>query len=1175
MLARFCFRHGQRVSRNALWAIVLPVVVFAGLAAGIVKLQVMTDPEQIWVPPGSMSAEQEAFFNAAFDPFYRIEQVMFTLKPGAVSPSALDPNVTVDEAVRKNVLVQEFLLAAVTMEEALRTSAASDGTVLDDVCFKPIPNQGCIVESPTSYWQSNRTLIEALNATSIQAQLQTAQRSDIGVPVVSSIVLGGITCRQDNVPGFDKTTTPCGECGYLAEALVVTLLLMDDSKHAERAARWEKDVFLKLASSFHSESLQVSYMAQRSVQDEIAVVAEQNRFVIVISYVAMFVYVALALGKPPHPVRSRVVLGLQGIVIVALSVAAALGIVSLAGMPITMIVTEVVPFLILAIGVDNMFILVKAVDRRSRRTHRTARGLPASPASRKAPSAAQTPFSAGGAPAFTPASAGDGRGAGAGGLSVNVSLPGMALSAPLMAGDEDDDADDLDDVGTPMVGADGSVVSSGGSKGLADDSQIDLALAALGTESVDDLLGFALAEVGPTITAAAFGEVLAFGVGAATRIPALQQFCCVAAIAVFLDFLLQVTWFAAAVSVDQRRQRDARVDCVPCVRLPRNWALPGSAKFWGFVLRGEYVRYVVEHWYAPLLEYTLWRVLVLSAFAFFLGGSLWASTRLRLGLEQQLAMPDGSYMVTFFDQNARLGEAGPPVYVVLQNVDYENPATAHAVQRITEGLGALASHIEPPVYSWYGTFLDFETNTTWDALQNNALCTSYVPDFDRSAPFAERVFQFAYVIPITSQCCQDAGYCSAQFAQDIRFLWGPALNQSAPSSMPPVLRSGVPTRHVLRVETDPADPLGRRPLRAEDAAHFHPDAAPVVDRATGRVVARDVVLVPRDVLTSRLRTQHTALRNQEDFISAMQATQAALSRLASAVPTKDPASMNLPRGALPAGRQNGFTIGNDTDAHTQWLTPAPTSDVAGAKPLGAFAYSLTYVYYEQYDYIRGVALQNFLLAMVAIFMALVLVTSPAVAAWACLMVACTTIDIVGFVWALNPRDEDNPLAPKEEYGVDINAVSVVNVVMASGLAVEFCVHVASAFALAHGTHLERARKALVEMGSSVVTGITLTKLVGVLVLAWAPSMLFRLYYFRMYLGIIVFGVFHGLIVLPVILSICGPPQLHPSPSSSSAAASASAAAAGIETPFDPSERRYISFRDDDDDGDDGRRRGAK
>lgn len=66
-------------------------------------------------------------------------------------------------------------------------------------------------------------------------------------------------------------------------------------------------------------------------------------------------------------------------------------------------------------------------------------------------------------------------------------------------------------------------------------------------------------------------------------------------------------------------------------------------------------------------------------------------------------------------------------------------------------------------------------------------------------------------------------------------------------------------------------------------------------------------------------------------------------------------------------------------------------------------------------------------------------------------------------------------------------------------------------------------KAMNAMGSSVIVGIASTKFLGVLVLAFAPSTLFKLYYFRMYLSIILLGVFNGLFFLPVILSIIGPP----------------------------------------------------
>ena len=45
----------------------------------------------------------------------------------------------------------------------------------------------------------------------------------------------------------------------------------------------------------------------------------------------MFVYIVFALGKLPHPVKSRVALGLCGIVIVAMSAAGAIGVVSYFG----------------------------------------------------------------------------------------------------------------------------------------------------------------------------------------------------------------------------------------------------------------------------------------------------------------------------------------------------------------------------------------------------------------------------------------------------------------------------------------------------------------------------------------------------------------------------------------------------------------------------------------------------------------------------------------------------------------------------------------------------------------------------------------------------------------------------------------------------------------------------
>lgn len=49
--------------------------------------------------------------------------------------------------------------------------------------------------------------------------------------------------------------------------------------------------------------------------------------------------------------------------IVLLSVSASIGIFGFAGVPATLIIFEIIPFLVLAVGVDNIFILVQVKTR--------------------------------------------------------------------------------------------------------------------------------------------------------------------------------------------------------------------------------------------------------------------------------------------------------------------------------------------------------------------------------------------------------------------------------------------------------------------------------------------------------------------------------------------------------------------------------------------------------------------------------------------------------------------------------------------------------------------------------------------------------------------------------------------------------------------------------------------
>ena len=601
-------------------------------------------------------------------------------------------------------------------------------------------------------------------------------------------------------------------------------------------------------------------------------------------------------------------------------------------------------------------------------------------------------------------------------------------------------------------------------------------------ELIEERLAKALGRMGPSILLSATMETVAFALGAAVGMPAVRNFAVYAAGAVVINALLQVTMFISALALNQQRVESGRADCIPCLQVQQPIALydddqadPEDSGLQRFIRRR----------YAPALLGNRVKVVITVLFVGLFTAGLALLPSLKLGLDQRIAIPSDSYLIPYFNDLYEYFNAGPPLYFVTRDVNVTqrsqqqqlcgrfstcNPYSLTGILE-QERKRPSVSYVADPAASWVDDFFLWLNPTLGDA--GCTLSDGETPCFeDREPPWNVTLY----------------GMPEGREYIDYVRKW-------------------------LATPTGEDSPLGGQ-----------------AGYSTAVVVDNTTVSIP----ASHFRTSHTALRSQDDFIEAL----AAARRIADEIKSYNP----------------------DVDV---------------------FPYSKFYIFFDMYAGIVRLTVSLLAAAITACFViSAVLLGSVRTALVVALTVTMTVVDIAGAM-AL--------------FGVSLNAVTLVNLVICVGIALEFCAHIARAFqfprsrsladaaafltsssfvspvALGNGAtnaaaqgingirntftrrmpssftaartasmgsspRLSPAKSAakaaslsrharvlasLASVGGSVFSGITLTKLLGVCVLAFTRSKIFEVYYFRVWLALVVLGALHALVWLPVALAWAG------------------------------------------------------